>query len=96
MDGVNLSFIREADESNRGHNRELLASILSFVNAHFMEWSMSLTLLSEQFNLTEQYLSTFFREQTGGFQSRGRANGQMQPRRVPEAPRALACHRGTV
>lgn len=40
-------------------------SLLDFVQAHFSEPALSLTMLAEQFHLTQSYISKLFKDETG-------------------------------
>ncbi|NMA95677.1 MAG: helix-turn-helix transcriptional regulator, partial [Clostridiales bacterium] len=47
------------------HNTRLVEQILKFINENYHDMDLSLTLLADEFNISDVYLSTFFKEQTG-------------------------------
>ena len=54
IDGVKLS-----------HNEKLINAVTEYIQAHYREPSLSLTRVADHLDLTEAYLSTFFKEHTG-------------------------------
>lgn len=61
-----LSSIAEERRLNkRSHNEALAAEISSFVDGGFRDVNLSLASIAEAFSLSENYLSSFFKEQSG-------------------------------
>jgi two-component system response regulator YesN len=52
------------DSQKRSHNSVLLGAIQEYLTDHYSDPSLSMTTLSDTFNRTESYLSSFFKEQT--------------------------------
>lgn len=53
------------NRQKKSHNIELNNNILKYVEQHYTDSNLSLTQISQQFNLSETYLSMFFKEQNG-------------------------------
>lgn len=54
-----------ANQSKKSHNAKLIQDIVLFINNHYSEYDLSLIKVSQEFGLSEVYLSQFFKEQTG-------------------------------
>lgn len=52
-------------EDRTGHGQALYAQIIEFIERHYEDSNLSLTLLAGHFGITPQYLSTFFKKQSG-------------------------------
>ena len=46
-------------------SNQLKMNLLEFIDNHFNKQNMSLAMVADTFNISEAYLSTFFKEQTG-------------------------------
>jgi AraC-like DNA-binding protein len=53
------------DGRKRSHNSALLAAIQNHIESHFDDPELSLTSIAETFKRSENYLSSFYKEQTG-------------------------------
>ena len=60
-----LSLCRLAAEAQTEKQRSLHQKLLEFVNANCFDPNMSLTMAAGAFQLSENYVSSFFKEQTG-------------------------------
>jgi AraC-like DNA-binding protein len=56
---------RYLNESRSRHARQLSERIAQFIEQHYSNDMLSLTMIAEHFQLTPQYLSAFFKKQTG-------------------------------
>ena len=52
-------------ENRSEHSRQLTEKIAQYIERHYGDSMLSLTAIAEHFQLTPQYLSTFFKKQTG-------------------------------
>lgn len=59
------SLSERFDSRKRSHNSALLASIQSYIESHYADVNLSLTAIAEAFKRSENYLSSFYKEQTG-------------------------------
>ncbi len=53
------------NRQKKSHNKNLEQRIVEYINHQFMDSQLSLCSVAERFNISETYLSYFFREQTG-------------------------------
>ncbi|MFP4508659.1 MAG: helix-turn-helix domain-containing protein [Spirochaetaceae bacterium] len=53
------------DRHKRSHNTVLLSAIQQHIREHFADPGLGLTSIAESFNRSENYLSSFYKEQTG-------------------------------
>ncbi|MFE5320626.1 helix-turn-helix domain-containing protein [Paenibacillus sp. NPDC056579] len=60
---LTLSHYLNAGRSN--HGRQLSERIIRYIEQHYGDDMLSLTAIADQFELTPQYLSAFFKKQTG-------------------------------
>jgi len=60
-----LTLCTYLKENRSEHSRQLTEKIAQYVEQHYGDSMLSLTAIAEQFQLTPQYLSTFFKKQTG-------------------------------
>ncbi len=56
---------KEVANNRKSHNTKLKEGILEFINENYTDGNLSVAAVASQFNLSESYLSQFFREQTG-------------------------------
>lgn len=54
-----------ANQQKKSHNSGLQENILTYINGHFQDSQLSLALVADVFHISEAYLSSFFKEQTG-------------------------------
>lgn len=59
------SIGRSAEKSKKSHNEELRDAIVEYVEANFQNSDLYLPTVAERFRITKEYLSHFFKEQTG-------------------------------
>ncbi|HOK00001.1 MAG TPA: helix-turn-helix domain-containing protein [Termitinemataceae bacterium] len=59
------SMTEERCREKRSHNEILAQEIQEYIETHFQEPNLSLTLIADTFHLSESYLSSFFKEQRG-------------------------------
>ncbi|UQZ82595.1 HTH-type transcriptional regulator YesS [Paenibacillus konkukensis] len=60
-----LALCHYLNASRSGHSRQLSERIAQYIEQHYGDDSLSLTTIAEHFQLTPQYLSAFFKKQTG-------------------------------
>jgi len=60
-----LSLCRKHDERKRSHNDQLKDNLMNYLEQHYSNTELSLSLLAEVFQTSETYISYFFKEQTG-------------------------------
>lgn len=56
---------RSNERNKKSRNTFLLDQILAYINDHFQNSNINLYAIASHFNLSESYLSQFFKEQTG-------------------------------
>lgn len=56
---------RSVEKKKKSHNTRLMDKITAYMNENFQDSNMSLYAVASQFNLSESYLSQFFKEQSG-------------------------------
>ncbi len=81
-----------ADERGKGkhsHNEKLSSSIREYVSSKYRDFNLSLASIAETFNISESYLSTFFKEQEGETLS-----SFIQRKRMAEASSLLISEKG--
>lgn len=86
-----FSMAEEMQRSKRSHNAALAAEVREYVNEHFRDFNLSLTSIAETFKLSENYLSSFFKEQSGECLSE-----HIQRKRMTEASTLLRKRRDSV
>jgi len=66
---VLIGFYREicdiVNSIKKSHNTDLIMKIIKYVRMNFANPDLGLGSIADQFNMTEVYLSQFFKEQTG-------------------------------
>ena len=65
LKSVFLFLCRKAEEAKRSHNTRLRDDVIEFLNTNYMRPELNLYLVASQFDLTENYFSQFFKDQTG-------------------------------
>jgi len=85
------AMAEEKKKGKRSHNAALSGGIREYVSAHFRDFGLSLTRIAETFNLSENYLSSFFKEQEGEC-----LYEYIQRRRMTEASKQLKDSREAV
>ena len=61
-----ISFlVLTVDERKGSHNLKLIKDIMDFIDEHYSDNALGLTLVADKFQISESYLSRFFKEQTG-------------------------------
>lgn len=60
-----LTLCNYLNASRSPHSRQLSERIAHFIRQHYGDDRLSLTMIAEHFQLTPQYLSAFFKKQTG-------------------------------
>lgn len=56
---------KEVVINRKSHNTKLKDGILEFIDTNYTDGNLSVAAVASQFNLSESYLSQFFKEQTG-------------------------------
>ncbi|MCS7461431.1 helix-turn-helix domain-containing protein [Paenibacillus doosanensis] len=56
---------RSNERNKKSRNTHLLDKIVAYINDHFQDPNISLYAIASHFNLSESYLSQFFKEQSG-------------------------------
>jgi two-component system response regulator YesN len=59
-----LGLVKVISEQKKSHNRPLIERIKSFLEENYPRKDLNLSVVSEQFGITETYLSHFFKEQS--------------------------------
>lgn len=59
------SLCRSNERNKKSRNTHLLDKIVLYINDHFQDPNISLYAIASHFNLSESYLSQFFKEQSG-------------------------------
>lgn len=62
---ITVKICDQYAEYKQASGRELKASMLNYVNLHFTDLTMCLADVAEQFELTSNYVSRFFKQETG-------------------------------
>lgn len=68
LDACARSFYRlceSVDARKKSHNNTVVNRVKDFIQRHYADPALSLTLLSQEFSVSEAYLSGLFKEQTG-------------------------------
>lgn len=60
-----LDICNVANDQKKSYNSNLTNSIISHINSSYMDQDICLTGVAEKFQISETYLSHFFKEQTG-------------------------------
>lgn len=63
--GLVSEICRQFSRFKDNKSTELKKGILNYVNSHFMESSMGLEAVADEFGITANYLSRFFKQETG-------------------------------
>lgn len=53
------------NQKKQSQNDSLLKNVIEYVNSNYMDYSLCLYTVASEFDLTEKYLSHFFKERTG-------------------------------
>lgn len=92
------AMAEERHRNKRSHNESLAADVRSFVDERFRDHNLSLTSIADAFSLSENYLSSFFKEQSGECLSdylqrkrMGEAAARLTESRAPLEEVAAAC-----
>jgi YesN/AraC family two-component response regulator len=80
------------DSAKRSHKRDLAEKMRAFIHAHAHEVTLNRHEVAREFSMTEQYLSSFFREQTGVYFSAYLEQQRMAKARELLADGAAAVH----
>lgn len=59
------AMAEEKQRGKRSHNESLAAEIREHVNSRFRDFNLSLTSIADTFRISENYLSSFYKEQSG-------------------------------
>jgi two-component system, response regulator YesN len=59
------SLVRAYGQAKRSHNSAMVESVTSYVAANFARHDLGLTLIADTLGISENYLSNFYKEQTG-------------------------------
>lgn len=81
----------EKQQKKKSHNAALASDIRKYVSDRFKDFNLSLTSISDAFNVSENYLSSFFKEQEGECLSE-----YIQRKRMTEASKLLLDSRESV
>ena len=65
IDGLLADLCTFYDERKHSHNNRMTEEIKRYVKENFNDHDLTLTTAAEHFNISEKYLTTFFKEQTG-------------------------------
>jgi AraC-like DNA-binding protein len=79
------SLAEERDRGKRSHNATLAAAVRDYVASRFRDFNLSLSSVADVFDLSENYLSSFFKEQEGESLSE-----YIQRKRMSEASKLLS------
>ncbi|WP_256759292.1 helix-turn-helix domain-containing protein [Cohnella sp. WQ 127256] len=60
-----LQLCRKQFDRKKSHNKQLKDELVRHLEEQYMQTELSLTMLADQFNTSEAYVSYFFKEQTG-------------------------------
>lgn len=60
-----LSLCRKNEERKKSHNDDLTNRLLAYIDMHYPENELSLSVLAREARTSEAYVSYFFKEQTG-------------------------------
>ncbi|MCJ8010872.1 AraC family transcriptional regulator [Paenibacillus sp. KQZ6P-2] len=60
-----LRLCRKYEESKRSHNNSLAGKLIEYIDRHFSDPDLSLSVLAGEARTSEAYVSFFFKEQTG-------------------------------
>lgn len=63
--GIFMNLCDIIEGKKRSQNVSLRESVIKFVDENYMHYEMCLSYVAQRFNLSEVYLSNFFKEQTG-------------------------------
>jgi AraC-like DNA-binding protein len=86
-----LSVCSYINSNKRSHNNDLKAQIIAEIDRSYSDPNFSLYLLGDQFNLSENYLSQFIKEQLGeSFSS------YLEKLRINEARQRLLCTQDSI
>lgn len=65
INGLAIEICRQFAEFKEKSNKELRSGILDYVNQHFGDNNLGLELVAEEFSVSANYLSRFFKQETG-------------------------------
>ncbi len=65
ISGIFNDMCDYVNKQKKSHNKNLEQRIVEYINLQFMDSQLSLCSVAERFDISETYLSYFFREQTG-------------------------------
>lgn len=60
-----LQLCRSIERNKKSRNTRLMDKIVGYIDEHFQDANLSLYAIASHFNLSESYLSQFFKEQSG-------------------------------
>lgn len=59
------SLCDHIDSSKKSHNEEIANTILEFIEKHYENSNLDITMIADTFDMNAKYLSSLFKEQTG-------------------------------
>jgi YesN/AraC family two-component response regulator len=65
---IKRDYMRICDiyrNNKKSHNKELIGSITEYIDTNYTKSDLCISIIAKKFNLSEAYLSQFFKEQTG-------------------------------
>jgi len=65
IEDLYLQICNRINDQKKSHNTDLKEEMLEYLDLHFMDSNLCLSMMSMHFDLTEVYTSHFFKEQTG-------------------------------
>ncbi|MBN1648804.1 MAG: AraC family transcriptional regulator [Spirochaetales bacterium] len=83
-----LEMTDNRNKDKHSHNENLSSAIREYVSGNFNDFNLGLSVISEHFNISENYLSSFFKEQEGECLST-----YIQRKRMTEASSVLVMKR---
>lgn len=65
IENIYKNFCLYVNQKRQSRNERLLENVMEYVNSNYMDDSLCLFTVASEFDLTEKYLSQFFKERTG-------------------------------
>jgi YesN/AraC family two-component response regulator len=62
---ISIELAVYSNRKKRSHNTQLINKIVIYIQEHYPDPNLSLTSIADEFGISETYLSSFFKEQTG-------------------------------
>ncbi len=65
LENIFRSIVAEREKGKRSHKDELGQAITRYINENYADHNLGLTLIADEFGISESYLSSFYKEQSG-------------------------------